>query len=130
MNDLSAWRYSDLPPDNRSCGLRAALNIVAGKWKPLILWHLLPGAVRFGVLRRALGDVSEKVLAEQLDQLEGDGIIVRTQLSDQPIAVDYMLTDRGRTLVPVLAALSAWGFEHVIGSPPGGGEPGAISSSH
>lgn len=111
---LSDLRYRQTPPRNTSCGLRAAVDIVEGKWKPLILWHLLDGPVRFADLRRALGGVSEKVLAAQLRELERDAIIARTLLSAQPLAVDYRLTSRGETLVPVLAALSAWGFEHVV----------------
>ena len=114
MNDLSPLRRSQEPPSNRSCGLRAALDVVAGKWKPLILWHLLPGPQRYGALRRQVGTISEKVFVEQLRQLEADQIVARAVLSEQPLAVEYALTTRGQTLVPVLARISQWGFEHVI----------------
>lgn len=114
MDDLSTLRFSAEPPSNPSCGLRAALNVVSGKWKPLVLWHLLDGPARFAALRRALGDVAEKVLAEQLHQLESDGIVLRRQISERPLAVEYELSELGRSLVPVLALLSAWGFEHIV----------------
>ena len=116
MIDLSYVRYSQVPPTNRSCGLRATLDVVAGKWKPLILWHLLSGPVRFGALRRAVAPVSEKVLAQQLTKLEADGIIARTLISEEPLAVEYALTPLGQSLTPILAAMSAWGFENIIGS--------------
>lgn len=114
MTDLEHLRFSQRRPANASCGLRASIDLISGKWKPLILWHLLGGPVRFGDLRRAVGTVSEKVLAEQLAQLERAGIIGREVVSETPLAVDYSLTGLGETLVPVLAALSQWGFEHVV----------------
>lgn len=116
MEDFSAVRFSQNAPSQRSCGLRAALNIVAGRWKPLILWHLLSGPRRFGQLRREVGDVSEKVFLAQLQELARDGIIERTVVSQRPLAVEYALTERGATLAPALAVLSQWGFQHVIGS--------------
>lgn len=114
MDDLSGIRVSRQKPTNRACGLRAALDIVAGKWKPLILWHLLPGPRRYGSLRREIAGISEKVFLEQLRQLEADGIATRTVVSEQPLAVEYALTPLGRTLAPVLARMSRWGFENVI----------------
>lgn len=116
MPDLAALRFSDDAPTQRSCGLRAALNIVAGRWKPLILWHLLSGPRRFGQLRRDVGHVSEKVFLTQLQELARDGIVARTVISDRPLAVEYALTELGATLAPSLAVLSHWGFTHVIGS--------------
>ena len=114
MTHLASLRFSQERPTSRSCGLRAALEIVAGKWKPLILWHLLPGPQRSGNLRRQVGQVSEKVFLQQLRQLEDAGIVTRRLVSEQPLAVEYSLTPRGETFVPVLAGLSRWGFEHVI----------------
>jgi DNA-binding HxlR family transcriptional regulator len=114
MNDLSAIRYAQEAPAPLSCGLRAALNLVAGKWKPLILWHLLGGAVRSNALRRRVGKVSEKVFAEQMRQLEQDGIVARIQLSAQPLAVAYSLSALGESLAPVLAAMSTWEFEQIV----------------
>jgi DNA-binding HxlR family transcriptional regulator len=114
MNDLAALCFSQERPTPRSCGLRAALNVVAGKWKPLILWHLLSGPQRSGALRRQVGPISEKVFLQQLRQLEADGIVDRALLSEQPLTVAYQLTPRGESFVPILAGLSQWGFEHVV----------------
>lgn len=114
MNDLSGFRYSSDTPVPLSCGLRAALNLVAGKWKPLVLWHLLRGPVRSNELRRRSGEISEKVFAEQMRQLETDGVVERVLLSSQPLAVEFRLTPLGESLAPVLAALSAWGFENIV----------------
>ena len=114
MTDLSGSRFTQETPSNPACGLRAALDIIEGKWKPLILWHLLSGPRRYGILRREIAGVSEKVLLEQLRQLEADGIVARAQLSRQPLAVVYALTARGESFVPALAHLSAWGYANVI----------------
>lgn len=114
MADLSRERRSQEKPSSRDCGLRAALDIVEGKWKPLILWYLLAGARRYGSLRRELGEVSEKVFLAQLRQLEADGIVRRTLVSEQPLAVEYALTPLGETLVPLLVRISQWGFDNVI----------------
>lgn len=118
MQPLSRLRYNIDIPTNRSCGLRAAISIVSGKWKPLILWHLLDGPVRFGKLRDEIAGVSEKVLMEQLQQLERDRIIQRKLVSDKPLVVEYSISPKGETFIPILAAMSAWGFEHVIGKEP------------
>lgn len=114
MADLSHLRHRPDPPGLASCGLRAALDVAGGKWKPLVLWHLLQGPMRSGVLRRAVGGVSEKVFAEQLDQLEAAKVVERTVLAEQPPAVQYGLTPMGEQLAPALAALSAWGYEHLV----------------
>lgn len=121
MPDLSALRASPLPPSNRSCGLRATLDIVAGKWKPLVLWHLLAGPQRYAALRRNVGEVSDKVLQAQLKELEADGVLLRRVLSGQPLAVEYGLSPLGETLAPLLAAMSRWGFEHIV--PAGAPDP-------
>ena len=120
MADLTHLRHRPEPPGVASCGLRAALDVAGGKWKPLILWHLLQGPMRSGVLRRAVGGVSEKVFAEQLDQLEAAKVVERTVLADQPLAVQYGLTPTGERLAPALAALSAWGYENLVDPGPAG----------
>ena len=95
------------------CGLDAALLIVAGKWKPLILFHLIPGKRRFGELRRLVSGVSEKMLIQQLRELQADGVIDRTDFREVPPKVEYSLTPLGRTLAGALAPLCAWGEAHM-----------------
>jgi DNA-binding HxlR family transcriptional regulator len=92
-----------------SCGLDAALAVVGGKWKPLILFHLNGGPRRFGELRRLVAGISEKVLIQQLRELESHGIVTRTDHREIPPRVDYAMTGFGRSLADALAPLCAWG---------------------
>ena len=96
-----------------TCGLDATLRVIAGKWKPLILFFLGQGSSRYGELRRAVGGVSDKVLIQQLKELEADGIVRRTDHKEVPPRVDYSLTALGESLSQALTPLCAWGTEHV-----------------
>jgi DNA-binding HxlR family transcriptional regulator len=95
--------------DAFTCGLDAALFVLGGKWKPLVLFHLAHGTRRYGELRRAIGSVSDKVLIQQLKELQADGIIDRLDYGEIPPKVEYSLTDFGRTLGKALAPLCEWG---------------------
>ena len=95
-----------------TCGLDAALAVIGGKWKPLILYHLAKGTLRYGELRRAVGAVTHKVLTQQLKELEADGIVKRVDYGEIPPRVDYSLTRFGQTLASALAPLCQWGTEH------------------
>jgi DNA-binding HxlR family transcriptional regulator len=92
-----------------TCGLDAALFVLGGKWKPLILFHLARGTRRYGELRRAIGKVSDKVLIQQLKELQADGIIDRVDFGEIPPKVEYSLTALGKTLGKALAPLCEWG---------------------
>jgi DNA-binding HxlR family transcriptional regulator len=96
------------------CGLDAALAVIGGKWKPLILFHLSREARRYGDLRRAIGNVSDKMLIQQLKELEADGIVDRLDFKEIPPKVEYSLTAFGQTLAGALKPLCAWGTEHMI----------------
>ncbi|MEV6835431.1 helix-turn-helix domain-containing protein [Streptomyces sp. NPDC051133] len=100
------------------CGTDAAMDVVGGKWKVLILWALNERPHRFGQLRRALPGVTEKVLAAQLRELEADGIVHREEYDEVPPRVEYTLTGRGALLNEALEPLGAWGREHVLGGDP------------
>lgn len=91
------------------CGLFAALDVVAGRWKVFIIWYLYPDCRRFGELRRMLSGVSEKVLTQQLRELEADGIISRKEFESVPPKVEYSLTSRGLELRDALEPLCRWG---------------------
>lgn len=95
------------------CGLDAAVSLVEGKWKPLILWELHSGARRFGELRDALPGVSEKVLAQQLRHLERDGLIQRKVFAEVPPRVEYSLTAFGGSLNSALEPLGEWGHRNI-----------------
>ena len=94
------------------CGLDAALFVLGGKWKPLILYHLAHGTRRYGELKRAVGGVSDKVLIQQLKELQADGIIARVDFGEIPPKVEYSVTAFGRTLGKALAPLCEWGTTH------------------
>lgn len=97
-----------------TCGLDATLRVIAGKWKPLILYFLAQGGpTRYGQLRRAIRDVSDKVLIQQLKELEADGLVKRTDYKEVPPRVDYSLTPLGLSLAEALAPLCTWGTENM-----------------
>jgi DNA-binding HxlR family transcriptional regulator len=95
------------------CPVRPALDVLGGKWKPIVLHHLIhDGTLRFGQLRRFLPDATQKMLTQQLRELERDGIVARKVYHQVPPKVEYSLTAYGRTLVPVMAELCKWGRKH------------------
>jgi DNA-binding HxlR family transcriptional regulator len=96
-----------------TCGLDAALAVIGGKWKPLILFHLAHGTRRYGELRRAVGNVTDKMLIQQLKELQADGIIERRDFKEIPPKVEYSLTEFGTTLAKALRPLCVWGTQHM-----------------
>jgi DNA-binding HxlR family transcriptional regulator len=97
---------------NYGCPVQATINTLSGKWKVQIVWHLAFGPLRFSEVRGKLGKVSEKVLTDQLRQLETDGIVERQVTSSVPPKVTYFLSTEGAKLVPMLESLCAWGSAH------------------
>src|SRR5712691_7153186 len=95
------------------CGLEAALDVIGGKWKVLILYALRSEAHRFGELRRLVPGISEKMLIQHLKEMEADGIVKRRDFKEVPPRVEYALTSFGGTLCDALAPLCAWGQEHM-----------------
>ena len=95
------------------CPIRPALKVIGGKWKPVILYHLMhgegAGEKRYGELRRLVPDASKKVLTQHLRELESDGILARRIYPGVLPKVGYQLTPLGETLKPVMQALCAWG---------------------
>ncbi|MBE8475606.1 winged helix-turn-helix transcriptional regulator [Streptomyces justiciae] len=96
------------------CGIDAALDVVSGKWKGLVLWELhAHGTRRFAELRRALPGVSEKMLTQHLRQMEEDGLIHRKVYAEVPPKVEYSLTQAGAALNEALRPLGDWGRERL-----------------
>ncbi|GAB2660695.1 winged helix-turn-helix transcriptional regulator [Nocardia goodfellowii] len=92
------------------CGIDAAMDVIGGKWKVLILWELQENGVRrFGELRRGLPGVSEKMLIQHLRELEEDGIITREVFPEIPPRVEYQLTEQGSALNAALEPIGLWG---------------------
>ena len=92
-----------------SCDVAFTLSLIGGKWKPLILWRLLPGTLRFSELKRRLPAVTERVLIRQLRELETDGLVKRTVYKQLPPKVEYSLTPKAQSLQPLLYQLEQWG---------------------
>ncbi len=93
--------------------VQTTLKVLGGKWKILILWHLKDEAKRYSELKQLIPEITEKMLIQQLRELENDGIVNRKVYSDVPLKVQYSFTDYGRTLIPVLTSLCYWGQEHL-----------------
>lgn len=98
--------------DHNGCPVQATINVLSGKWKVQIIWRLSFGNLRFAQLHKKLRDISEKVLTDQLRQLERDGIIQRHVSGTVPPAVTYSLSAEGEKLVPMLESLCDWGSAH------------------
>ena len=96
-------------PESAARGVEQALSMLTGRWKLLILFHLFGGQVqRFSDLERLMPEISQKMLAQQLRQLEKDGMVLRTVYPTVPPKVEYRLSDWGQSLCPALDALLAW----------------------
>ena len=94
------------------CPVKTALDVIGGKWKPLILFALKEETLRFGELRRRIPGATHKVLTEQLRQLEASAVIQRSVVPDAQPHTEYSLSAYGRTLRPVLTLLAEWGSAH------------------
>src|SRR5437868_15426976 len=103
--------------DNHGCPVQGSINVLSGKWKVLVVWHLGFGPRRFAELRNLVPGISEKVLASQLRELASDGIVRRTRKPLVPPQVTYSLTKAGSALIPLMAELCHWGTRH-LGIPP------------
>lgn len=99
-------------PELSRCPVEVTLSVISDKWKVLIIRELLDDTKRFGELRKALGNVSTKVLTANLRAMENDGLITRTVYPEVPPRVEYALTKRGFSLKPVLTAMIDWGVSY------------------
>ena len=99
--------------DSGTCLVEAALERIGGKWKGVALYHVLEGPLRYNELKKQVGSVTQRMLTKQSRELESDGLIVREVFPLVPPHVDYSLTDKVRTLKPILSALRKWGESYV-----------------
>lgn len=94
------------------CSVEVTLDLIDGKWKGVILYHLQEGRLRFGELRKRLPNVTQRMLTKQLRALEEDDLIIRKVYAEVPPRVDYELSETGQRLRPVIDALKAWGDDN------------------
>jgi len=94
-----------------NCAVVRTVQYIGGKWKPIILIRLIKGPVRFGKLTVQVPDISRKILTQQLRELEEDRLIIRHEYQEKPPRVEYELSERGKTLIPVLKAMFDWGVQ-------------------
>lgn len=95
-----------------SQSVETTLNIIGGKWKCVIIYHLLSGTKRFNELRRLIPDITQRMLIRQLRELEEVGILTRTVYAEGVPKVEYTLTEFGQSLQPLMSVLIKWGQEH------------------
>jgi DNA-binding HxlR family transcriptional regulator len=92
------------------CPVEVPIALIGGRWKPVILWQMLERPRRNGELRRLIPRISQKMLTQQLRELEADGLVARRVHEQVPPKVVYSLTRQGRTLEPILRAMCDWGY--------------------
>jgi len=101
-----------LNPDVAGCPVEYTLGLIGGKWKGVLLYHLIDGEKRFNEFRRICPSITQRMLTLQLRELEADGLVHREVYHQVPPKVEYSLTPFGRTLVPIIQAMKEWGDEH------------------
>ena len=115
-------KLADVTPDMAAAGVEKAFRMLEGRWKMVILFQLFARPVlRFSELERAIPKVSQKMLAQHLRELERDGLVERKVYAEVPPKVEYRLTRKGRTFVPVIAAIRDWGARHLAAGAEGYG---------
>ncbi|MDV6169376.1 helix-turn-helix domain-containing protein [Flavobacterium sp. DG1-102-2] len=102
-NDV--FRYAE-------CPMHRTMAIMGSRWKPVIIYALRSRKARFGQLHASIGTISKKVLTSSLKELEADGILTREEFKELPPRVEYNLTDKGRSLVPIIVDLAKWDNKH------------------
>ncbi|MFZ5811346.1 MAG: winged helix-turn-helix transcriptional regulator [Thermodesulfobacteriota bacterium] len=103
------------------CTIELCLQVIGGKWKPIILWRLhMEGVRRFGELKKAMPNITQKMLTQQLRELEADGMVSRHVHAEVPPRVEYALTALGESVIPILERMCAWGREFERRAAPGG----------
>jgi DNA-binding HxlR family transcriptional regulator len=99
-------------PNEEGCPVEYTLDVIGGKWKGLLLYHMIEGPVRFNEFRRICPTITQRMLTLQLRELEEDGIVHREVYPQVPPKVEYSLSEFGRTLVPIIMEMKIWGEKH------------------
>ena len=101
--------------ENEHCPVEATLELIGGKYKALILWHLSEGDLRFSELRKVIHGATAKMLTQQLRELEAQALVHREVFPVVPPRVEYSLTELGKSLMPILIAMRDWGSSYLRG---------------
>jgi DNA-binding HxlR family transcriptional regulator len=107
MKRTFVTKYSD-------CHNKHTKSIIGSRWKPIIIYVLRDHKLRFGQLQAIIGDISTKVLAQSLKELEADDVISREEFVETPVRVEYSLKEKGVALVPIIRALAEWEYKNYI----------------
>lgn len=91
------------------CPVTYTMSMIGGKWKPIILYLISKGANRFGILERGIDGISKQMLTKQLREMEDDGILIRKIFAEIPPRVEYSISDKGKSLFPIIDAMRCWG---------------------
>lgn len=102
-------------PSNYNCPIEATIELIGGKYKALILWHLMNGVLRFSELRKLVPQATPKMLTQQLRELEEDKLIQREVYPVVPPKVEYSLSEFGRSIIPILDVMCNWGKDYLSG---------------
>lgn len=97
---------------NKGCPVEATLEVIGGKWKGIILYHLLEKTYRFGELKRVMPGITQHMLTKQLRELEADGIVRRKVYAEVPPKVEYSVTEIGESLRDIVTLMRDWGRKH------------------
>jgi len=106
---MKRTRAMDCKPNDCNCPIEVALEVIGGMWKTLIIRELMDGTRRYSEIHRALAPVTHKMLAQQLRDLENDGVVMRKVYPQVPPKVEYSLAPLGQELVPLMGAMKLWG---------------------
>jgi DNA-binding HxlR family transcriptional regulator len=109
MTDSGTRRSRRRKASRTGCAVEATLSVIGGVWKPVLVFHLLEGKLRFNALCRVIQTATPRMITLQLRELETDGIVKRTVFPEVPPKVEYELTALGRSLAPVLLSMRDWG---------------------
>ncbi|MEO1257223.1 MAG: helix-turn-helix domain-containing protein [Bacteroidota bacterium] len=99
--------------DKSGCPVTFTMSLIGGKWKPIILFLIRKGANRFGILQRGISGISKQMLTKQLRELEADGILERKIYAEIPPRVEYFITEKGKSLLPIINSMKRWGEKNM-----------------
>lgn len=99
--------------DSYNCPIEATIELIGGKYKAIILWHLISGALRYNELSKLIPQATPKMLTQQLRELENDKLVLRTIYPVVPPKVEYSLSDFGKSIIPILDTMCNWGKDYI-----------------